>query len=77
MLSVYDFIEEHREQLRGIAVARLIADREDFHRRFLRHMANDMIIKKILANDYGNPTDFRLAKLCREWVRKNTECREG
>lgn len=78
MLSVYDFIEEHKDKLKhSPSFRQLIEDRESYHRRFLLHMANDMILKKILANDYGHACDNTLAKLCRDWVRKKTDCQEG
>lgn len=68
MLTVRDFLDDN-PQIRGIkGYARLCADLEYYSSRVTAPMANTIILKNLLANEYGSATDVALAKLCRVWL---------
>jgi len=74
MHTVQAFITDNQEEIQGMrGYPRLCADLEYYSVKFTLPMANTMLLKNLLANEYGTVTNVALAKLCRVWLRTTTE----
>lgn len=68
-MEVTIFIQKYIDQIENLpCYAKVRRDLAYYSDAFTPSMANAVVLKRILANEYGTPTDVTLAKLCREWL---------